>query len=340
MEKKYADIMDVAAAAGVSAATVSRSFNHPQKLRPDTRRKIERAIEATGYIRNRAAQAIHGKKSGTIGLIVPTLDNAIFANLIQSFAEEVERLGFTMLVTTHGYDLAKEYQLLRSMLEFRTEGIALIGVEHLPETYALLARRETPAVTLWNYARKSPLPCVGADNEEAGRLIADHVASLGVTSVATLFPDVAGNDRASARLKGVLSALKSHGIEVPNALQLQSKYSIRHARERCRDLLSSPQRPEVIICGNDVIGLGAIYEAQALGVRVPQDMMITGFGDFSGAADVVPSLTTVRLPAIEIGVRAAGVLVDGINGVLGGVDGIKVPGELVVRESTNRRAVS
>jgi len=100
-----ADIVDVARAAGVSASTVSRCFNHPDLVNPATRKKIERAIARLGYIRNRAAQAMHGKRSGTIGLIVPTINHAIFAEVVQSFSDSVEAAGFTILMTSHGYDL-------------------------------------------------------------------------------------------------------------------------------------------------------------------------------------------------------------------------------------------
>lgn len=129
------DIIDVANHAGVSPATVSRSFNHPDKVLISTRKRIEKAIAQTGYIRNRAAQAIHGKRSGTVGLIVPTLDNAIFSNLIQAFSDEMREHSFTMLVATHGYDLNDEYLLLRSLLEHRVEGVALIGHDHSDDTY-------------------------------------------------------------------------------------------------------------------------------------------------------------------------------------------------------------
>ncbi|MDG2402872.1 MAG: LacI family DNA-binding transcriptional regulator, partial [Amylibacter sp.] len=209
------DIIDVDIKAGVSPATVSRSFNHPNKVLKSTQKRIEKAILQTGYIRNRAAQAIQGKRSGTVGLIVPTLDNAIFSNLIQAFSVEIRKHGFTMLVATNGYDLDDEYTLLRSLLEHRVEGVALIGHDHSKETYNLLNIRNVPVVSMWNYKEDSLISCVGGENKEAGIEIAKHISSLGHTKIAMAFPNVEDNDRARDRKIGVVEHLNSQDITIP-----------------------------------------------------------------------------------------------------------------------------
>ena len=104
-QKSKPDIVDVENAAGVSISTVSRNFNHPNLLKPATRKKIDRAVQKLGYIRNRAAQVMHGRRSSTIGLVVPTIDTAIFVELIQPFSDGLDRRGFTMLIASHGFDL-------------------------------------------------------------------------------------------------------------------------------------------------------------------------------------------------------------------------------------------
>ena len=138
------DIIAVARAAKVSPSTVSRTFNHPDLVNPATRKKIDRAVRRLGYIRNRAAQAMHGKRSGTVGLVVPTIDHAIFAELVQSLSETLEAAGFTILMTSHGYDLEREYAVVRKLLEHRVDGVALIGLEHSDETYHLLEQQKLP----------------------------------------------------------------------------------------------------------------------------------------------------------------------------------------------------
>ena len=135
------DIVAVAKAAGVSISTVSRSFNHPDLVKAPTRKKIERAVQKLGYIRNRAAQVMHGRRSGTIGLIVPTIDHAIFAEVTQAFSDAMDEAGFTILIASHGFDLEKEYLRLRKLLEHRVDGIALIGLDHSESTYQLLEQQ-------------------------------------------------------------------------------------------------------------------------------------------------------------------------------------------------------
>lgn len=312
--KLNADIIDVANHAGVSPATVSRSFNHPDKVLLSTRKRIEKAISETGYIRNRAAQAIHGKRSGTVGLIVPTLDNSIFANLIQAFSDEMRLHGFTMLVATHGYDLKDEYLLLRSLLEHRVEGVALIGHDHSDDTYNLLERRNVPVVSMWNYKLDSKISCVGGENDQAGRAIAKHITDLGHTQIAIAFPSVKENDRARDRKRGVLAHLEEMGIRVPSQMQIETVYSIANARNSAARLFEMEQLPTAVIAGNDVIAQGVIYAAQAKGLNVPKDVSVTGIGDFSGSASAYPSLTTVRMRPNKVGKTAASLLLERING--------------------------
>ena len=303
-KQKKADIITVAKAARVSASTVSRYFNHPELLKSATRKRIDSAVRRTGYIRNRAAQTIHGIRSGTIGVLVPTLDHAIFAEVVQAFSETVEAQGFTILLASHGYDLQREYEILRKFLEHRVDGVVLTGLDHDEAVFQLLDSQDIPCVMMWNYAAQSRFPAIGADNEMAGRMIAEHVLSLGHRDIACMFPPTHGNDRALARREVVLETLKAAGVTVPADWQLQTVYSISNAKRDAQTLLSAPDRPTALICGNDILATGALYGAKASGLSVPRDVSIVGIGDFKGSADIEPALTTVRLPAKRIGHEA------------------------------------
>ena len=270
-EMKKADIVAVARAARVSISTVSRSYNHPELVKPATRKKIDAAVRKLGYIRNRAAQTMHGIRSGTIGVIVPTIDHAIFAEVVQAFSDAVDAQGFTLLVASHGYDLEREYAVMRKFLEHRVDGIALIGQEHSTETYQLLESQDIPALTIWNYDEASPISCVGADNRGAGQAAAAHVVGLGHRRVGLVFPPLSGNDRAKDRQDGARAVLRKAGIDVPDAWSVTAPYSIADAKEAVQTLLESPKRPGVLICGNDVLAQGAIYAALRCGLVVPDD---------------------------------------------------------------------
>lgn len=329
-----ADIIDVAKAAGVSASTVSRCFNHPQLVSPATRTKIDRAIARLGYIRNRAAQAMHGKRSGTIGLIVPTINHAIFAEVVQSFSDSVESAGFTILMTSHGYDLGREYSVLRKLLEHRVDGVALIGLEHSAETFQLIEQQNVPCVAIWNHNARSRISCVGAENTEAGRMAADHILGLGHRRIGMIFPDTKGNDRAQGRLDGARGALDAAGITVPPKWQMTSPYSISLAKEAVGGLLSSGDAPSALICGNDVIAQGGVFAATKLGVSVPGDLSIIGIGDFKGSQEMEPALTTVHIPAQDIGRMGAEQIVKAIASDAPQLTRIKCDVTLVKRATT------
>ena len=306
------DIISVAKAAGVSAATVSRTMNHPDLVNPATRKKVERAVAKTGYIRNRAAQAMHGRRSATLGLVVPTVNYSIFAELVQSFNDAVSDLGFTLLLATHGYDLKAEYQVLRKLLEHRVDGIALIGLDHSDDTYQLMASQDVPVVAVWSYSEASQISCIGSDNREAGRIAAEHLLSLGHRRIGFIFPPTDENDRARSRLEAAKDTVKNAGIDIPDTCIVQSLYSIAQSKAACLDLLGQQHGLTALMCGNDIIAQGAISGAMQLGLRIPQDLSIIGIGDFAGSADMYPALTTVNIPAQEIGARAGRHLVERI----------------------------
>ena len=307
MKKQWgkADIHAVAKAAGVSISTVSRSFNHPELLSPATRRKIDRAVKKTGYIRNRAAQTMHGRRSATIGLVVPTIDHAIFGEVVQAFSDSVDAAGFTILMASHGFDLEREYQVLRKFLEHRVDGIALIGLDHAEATFQLIEEQDIPAISMWNYDAQSRMACVGADNVQAGRLAAEWLIENGHRRIATVFPETLQNDRARGRWDGALDSLRQAGVDVPQIWQSRAPYSIAEAKRACAKILALSERPSALLCGNDVIAQGAIFAAQAAGVAVPDDLSIFGIGDFKGSGEMEPALTTIRIPARQIG-RIAG----------------------------------
>lgn len=325
------DITDVARAAGVSPATVSRVFNHPDLVRPDTAAKIRRAADALGYIRNRAASAIHGARSGAVGLIAPTIDNAIFSDLIQAFSDVLQEADLSLLIATHGYDLEAEHRMLRKLLEHRVDGVALIGLSHHQGLFDLLAARRTPVVAMWSHADDAPIACVGSDNEEAGALAAGHLLSLGHRRVATIFPPLDGNDRAEGRRAGALSALAAAGAAPTPGWRLTARYHLAEAKAAAASLLAAPERPTAILCGNDVIARGAVAAAMDGGFQAGRDVSVTGIGDFHGSAELPPPLTTVRIDARQVGARAAETLLARMADPDAPLARLKVPLTLMAR---------
>lgn len=300
-------IVDVARRAGVSPATVSRFYNSPEVVKGPTRKRIELAASDLGYIRDRMAASLHNRFSGTFGLIVPTIDNAIFAEMIEAFSSRLQERERTMLIAAHGYNLKLETAIVRSLLERRIDGIALVGFDHGSVALNMLAQREVPVISIWNYAPDSDLPCVGADNRLAGKLVADHIASLGHQDIALVFPDTLNNDRARDRVSSVTDALKTKRVFIKDERLLTCQYDLGEAKALGLELLGT-NPPSAVICGNDVIASGIIFAAQRLGISVPEELSVAGIGDFRGSEHLEPALTTVRLPAKRIGYTAADVI--------------------------------
>ena len=163
--------------------------------------------------------------------------------MIQSFSDALNRGGFTLLLAAHGYDLGREKDLLRSLLEHRVGGIAVIGLDHEDATFALIENRQVPAVALWNHDGESRMSCVGPENRHAGYLAAQHLADLGHRRIGLLFPPVRGNDRAAARLEGAEALLGERGIAVPGRWRIEAVYSVAATKRACVDLIGGGDLP-------------------------------------------------------------------------------------------------
>ncbi len=297
-------IVDVAARAGVSAATVSRFYNQPDVVRLPTRLRIEQAANELGYIRDRMAGSLHNRFTGTIGLVVPTIDNAIFAEFVEAFSNRLRDHDRTMLIASHGYDLSLEVPIIRSLLERRIDGVVLIGFDHDPIPLSMLKDRDVPIVLAWNYNPDSTLPCIGASNHQAAQLITQHLIDLGHKDIGFIFPDTEFNDRARERKNGALSTATIAGMAPPENRIWNCPYDLGEAKKLARTILRD-NPPTAFVCGNDVIAHGVIYAAQSLGLTMPDNLSVAGIGDFRGSDEMEPGLTTVRLPAKRIGHLAA-----------------------------------
>ncbi len=294
---------DVAKAAGVSPATVSRTLNTPEMVSKDTLVKVRSAVDKLGYTPNFGARAMAAKRTMTIGAIIPTMENAIFAEGIQAFQEQLRRLGYTLLVSSNSYDPDLEADQIRTLVSRGADGILLIGYRRDESIYDFLRRRKIPFLLSWAFAANNAMPAIGFDNRAAMYRLCGEVLSLGHQKFGIISGTVAGNDRAANRLKGILERLKLQGIT--DAPVLETPFGIENGAVAMAQLMALPDRPTVVMCGNDVLAVGAIQCAQNMGLNVPADVSVTGFDGIELARVVAPKLTTVRVPHAEMGRCAA-----------------------------------
>jgi len=311
---RFPGVRDVALSAGVSTATVSRFLNEPTSVRPDIRLRVESAVRELGYIRHGAARALSMRRSHAIGAIIPTVDNATRAGKVAALQKRCRERGYNVLLALFEYDLELELAQCRNLIEAGVDGLMLEGELHHPALYQLMEKRGIPFVNTAIYDPRSPHPNIGFDNQAAAARLTEHLLDLGHRIFAMISGPSQVSDRASGRIKGVRQALAARGLDLPPDRTIEGSYRVQQGRQGLRTLMSGKARPTAVVCGNDVLAFGALLEAQALGLRVPRDLSIAGFDDLDWASQLPPGLTTMALPAREVGQLAADYLVDRLAG--------------------------
>lgn len=301
---------DVAMAAGVSTATVSRCLNAPDRVQEGTKLRVFDAIKVLGYTPNFGARVMAAKRTFTIGAIIPTMENAIFARGLQAFQEELHKRGYTLLVSSSAYRPDIEEEQIRKLVARGADGLLLIGEDRDEAIYRYLKRQEVSALIAWTYSSDAPLPCVGFDNRRSMRSLAEDVLKLGHDRIGVISGLIEGNDRARLRMQGIKEALASNGLDPGKLAVIETSYEIESGATAFDQLMALEQPPTAIMCGNDVLAVGAHKRARESNINVPGDISITGFDDIELARIVDPALTTVHVPHREMGRQAARTLVD------------------------------
>ncbi|HEY4250420.1 MAG TPA: substrate-binding domain-containing protein [Roseomonas sp.] len=326
-------IEEVAQAAQVSAATVSRVLNNPALVTEALREKVLKASKKLGYVAHGAARALATRRSRVMGAVVPNLSNSIFADAIEAFQRRLEPHGYTMLLASYDYDEEMEYRSVRTMIERGVDGLMLVGVNHGKDLYKLLQTSAVPFAQILAPARASEHPTIGYDNATLARIVVDHLAGLGHRDIGVVAGLTRNNDRVVARLAGLRNALRRHRIPLPEHRIAYAEYRLADVREAFRRIQQHGPMPSALIANNDVVAHGLLLEALAQGIRVPRQLSITGVGDLEYAAHLSPPLTTVRTPKHAIGVMAADYLLARIGDREFAIPA-EFPLELVVRGTT------
>ncbi|MDX8352927.1 LacI family DNA-binding transcriptional regulator [Cognatiyoonia sp. IB215182] len=313
MKAQSPTLNDVAMQAGVSTATVSRCLNEPEKVTAKTREKVMATVTALGYSPNFGARAMATQRTNTIGAVIPTMENAIFARGLQAFQEELWRLGFNLMVASSSYQRELEVAQVRSLVARGADALLLIGHIRDPQIYALLDAQQIPSLVTWTYDPSAARPSVGFDNCAAMRDMARKVLELGHQRLAMMTAPLARNDRAQARLLGLKDAMVEFGLNSDALPIVEYPYGIENGAIGFAALMQGSTKPTAIFCGNDVLAVGALRGARDMGLNVPGDVSIIGFDDIELSQVTYPLLTTVHVPHRDMGQRAARALVRHLN---------------------------
>jgi LacI family gluconate utilization system Gnt-I transcriptional repressor len=309
-------LADVAKRAGVSAITASRALRLPEKVAPETRRRVELAAEALGYVPNLVAGALASARSRVIAVLLPTITSSIFATTITGLTEVLEAEGYAILMAQSGYDAAREKRVLAALLGRRPEGVVMIGSPMTAEAASMLAtaaKSGTMVAETWDLPAEPIGFAVGFDNAAVGAAAADYFIRGGRRRLAF----IGGADtRAKARWRGFEAAAHQAGLpvsltELPAPAAMANALDAYLAAKPPEGLASA----DAIFAATDIHAAGLLTALRACGKRVPDDVAVIGLGDLELAHHVIPSLTTIRIDGMAMGQRAAALALAGIGGM-------------------------
>jgi LacI family transcriptional regulator len=304
---------DVALLAGVSTATVSRALNTPDTVDPATLKRVRDAVKKLRYVPHGGARSLRSQRSRMVGAIVPSFDYALYARTTSALQQRLGEHGYSVVLAEHHYDLQQELQVARQLIEHSVDAFMLVGLDHDPRLFALLEDYGRPFVLTWGVDSGKRHPFVGFDNRAAGHAIAKHVLDLGHQRIAILSAPLEGNDRGRERVAGFRAALAQARVEEPH-IEYARRIALGAAEEAMGRILKRRKRPTAVLATNDVMAVGAMLACRNAGVKIPQDISITGVDNTDLGATQVPGLTSVRTPIVEIGTAAADQLVARLEG--------------------------
>ncbi len=327
--RKAATLHDVAREAGVSLITASRALSNPAVVSARTIAKVQAAAEATGYIPNLLAGGLKSKRSLMVAALVPAISTAQFLPTVQALTETLAAAGYQLILGQSGYDHAREEALLNTMISRRPDGIVMTGLVHSAAARERLRRAGMPVVETWDLSDRPVDMLVGFSHLKVGSAVAGYFLGKGWQRLGIATGD---DHRASMRCEGFVSVV---GREVPTAV-VPAPSNLALGRRALGELLRQDPALRAVYCSSDQLAHGVLVEAQARGLRVPEDLAVCGFGDADFAAHTLPSLTTVHVDGAAIGRLAAQLIVDRCRGQVVAQPVVDVGFRIVERASTDR----
>jgi LacI family transcriptional regulator len=245
---------------------------------------------------------------------VPSFDYALYARTTSAMQSVLDRGGYAMVLAEHHYDLDAEVRITEQLVSHGVDAFVFVGLAHDPRLFALLERHAKPYVLTWGVDPKRRHPSIGFDNRAATFAMTRRLVELGHRRFGLLSAPTAGNDRATERGAGMRAALAEAGLALDDALVRYGPIDLRAAAGMMGSLLAASPRPTAVVATNDVFAVGAMTACRAAGVRIPDDVSITGVDNTDLGATQTPALTSIRTPIVEIGRAAADQVIARLEG--------------------------
>jgi len=332
MKKPYGfTVHDIARLAGVSAMTISRAINNPEKVSPDTLARVLEVIKTTGFVPNGMARGLRSSHAKLVAALLPSLKSAVFQETVQSLSHRLQQLGYQLMIGQSGYDASQESALLDALIQRRPDGIISIGRIRTAEGRQRLVSSGIPVVEAWDLPSAPLDMLVGFSHEQIGKEVAEFFLAKGYLDVGVIS---ASDDRARRREHEFKTTMETRlGAKVHVVLG-PAPSTLLGGRTGLQELLKSRPRLRAVFCSSDSIAMGALLEASVLGLKVPEDLAVVGLGDQEFAANLNPPLTTVRIDGTRIGRIAADLIVGRTEGKPSHGNVVDVGFALIERQST------
>jgi len=309
-----ATIRDVAKRAGVSVATVSRLINNTGKVRTETAERVRAAINDLGFRPNALARNLSTAQTRSLGVVIPSLSNPVFADAVSGINAEARASGYTLMFTSTDYSPEDELRAVSSLLEYKVEGLILTVANPLDNpALELLEASDVPYVLIYNQPSAKIRPTVTIDNVVASSEVARALLGLGHKKFGMVSGSFSASDRALARRDGFINTIIAAGHPCPVVLEvdfvspnLEDSLAPVYARDATA--------PTALFCSNDLLAISVIGALGRMGLDVPKDVSVIGFDGIAVGTHLHPTLATVIQPSREMGRAATRQLLDRLAG--------------------------
>ncbi|NLM25786.1 MAG: LacI family transcriptional regulator [Firmicutes bacterium] len=300
-----ATLKDVARICGVSIATASRALNDKGEVNPETRKRVLAVAEELGYVPNSLAKGLWSGKTKIVGVLVTTIENPFYANVVSGIERVLSDYGYNILLSSSHEDPEREMEAVRVLLEQRVDGLVLAPVQSSPAVVEFLNKNRVPFVLVGRNIPDVDTNFVVCDDQLIGQMAAEHLIKKGHRKI--LFINSSGNHSARLRLQGYLNTMKKHGINVEDQW-IREVRANETAKAILFKALDQGLEPTAIFCFCDHIAVEIVRGLYERGLKIPSDIAVLGVDNLGVTEITNPPLTTIDTQHNEMGMKTAEIL--------------------------------
>jgi len=326
-------LTEVAKLAGVSPITASRFFRNPEALSVAKRERVDSAVKELGYVPNLAARALASHRTEVIGVVIPSLTNNVFADVLRGIYDSLEGSRYSIQLANTRYSILQEEKLLQLFRAQKPAGLIVTGINQTADSRAILETMNCPVTQIMEIGEAPVDMMVGFSHYDASSAAISHILAQGRRRIGFLGARM--DPRVQRRFEGYRDAMKAASLFDPNLVVTTSvPTTVTLGSTLFADLVAQTPDIDAVFCVNDDLALGVLFECQRRRISVPRDIAIVGFNDLEFMASAVPSLTSVRTNRYEMGRHAVTMVIDAIEGRRPEIPVLDLGFQLMVRESS------